>query len=316
MPPSAGNVGATLVATLGVEPQVITLALDALHAEGFPICQTHVVHTNPSFRPIGDALRRLQDEIPYYVRSRPPVEFRWIPVQDERHFPEDLLTETDAGLFLRVLYRTVRDLKRDGRQVHLLMAGGRKVMAAYAMVVAQLLFDDHDRVWHLLSEEGLLQSKAMHADDPAQTVLVPVPVLRWSLLPSTVREILVWDDPYRAIQRQRELQAHQRWQLLQVFWDRLTPAERTLVQALVELQGMNKELARSLGRDPKTIANQLQAIYTKYRSCMGLSAMTRVRSRLIADLVPVLSSLVGPDTHGHVGLKTHARRKRTPKIRV
>ena len=154
----------------------------------------------------------------------------------------------------------------------------------------------------------------MHADDPRQTVLVPVPVLQWSLLPSTVREILVWDDPFQAIRRQRELQDHQRWRLLQVFWDRLTPAERTLVRALVETQGTNKELAHTLGRDPKTVANQLQAVYAKFRACMGLPPTTQVRSRLIAGLTPVLAGRIGPYAHADMGERTHAARKRKPKI--
>lgn len=314
MSASVAAVAEALVASLGVEPQVVTLALDALRERGFPIRHVYVVHTNPSFRPIGEALRRLQAEIPYYANSHPPVDFAWIPVQDGPAFPEDLVTEADAGLFLRVLYQTVRDLKRSGSRTHLLIAGGRKVMAAYTMVVAQLLLEDTDAVWHLLSEERLLQSKAMHADDPRQTVLVRVPVLRWSLLPSTVRELLVWDDPYRAIQRQQELQDHQRWQLLHAFWDRLTPAERAVVRVLVETHGTTKEIARSLGRDPKTVAHQLESAYAKYRSCMGLTPGTRVRTRLIADLPPVLSSLVGPNTHASIGHRPHTRRKRTLEI--
>jgi len=313
MPASVDTVAEALVASLGVEPQVVTLALDALRERGFPIRYVYVVHTNPSFRPIGEALRRLQAEVSHYADGRPPVDFAWIPVQDGADFPEDLVTEAEAGLFLRVLYRTVRDLKRSGHRVHLLIAGGRKVMAAYTMVIAQLLLDDTDAVWHLLSEERLLQSKAMHADDPGQTVLVRVPVLRWSLLPSTIRELLVWDDPYRAIRHQQELRDRQRWQLLHAFWERLTPAERSVVRALVETHGTTKEIARSLGRDPKTVAHQLESAYAKYRSCVGLAPGTRVRTRLIADLTPVLSSLVGPNAHARMGLRPHARRKRTPK---
>ncbi len=36
---------AALVATLGTEPQVVTLGLDALRGRGEPICEVVVVHT-------------------------------------------------------------------------------------------------------------------------------------------------------------------------------------------------------------------------------------------------------------------------------
>ncbi len=55
------------------------------------------------------------------------------------------------------------ELKRKNYRVHLSVAGGRKVMAALRMVVAQLLFDEDDSVWYLLSEGKLLAEKAMHA---------------------------------------------------------------------------------------------------------------------------------------------------------
>jgi hypothetical protein len=196
-----------------------------------------------------------------------------------------------------VLYRTVAQLKRKGFRIHLSIAGGRKVMTAMGMVVAQLLLDEHDHVWHLLSEGKLLQSKAMHAQRSDKVALVPVPVLRWSLLPSTVQEILIWDDPYRAIERQRQLQQHQRWQLLNSFWQKLTSAEREVVKALVQHGGKAEVLAKRLNRSPKTVRNQLQSVYAKYRDHFDLPADTKVRERLIADLAPVLPSLDEGEAH-------------------
>lgn len=200
------------------------------------------------------------------------------------------MSERDAALLLRVLYRTVVHQKRLGRRVHLSIAGGRKVMAAYGMVVAQLLFDEDDRVWHLLSEGQVVADKVMHVDK-GRVSLVPVPVLRWALLPSTLQELLVWDDPYRAIERQRQLKERERRGLLGVFWERLTPAEREVVKLLVREGGTNAELARKLGRSPKTVANQLRAIYSKYRGCLGLEASgSAIRAQLVADLALYLRS--------------------------
>jgi len=286
-----------LVATMGVEAQVVTLTLDALLMCGFPIAQVCILHPNERQPAIASALQRLRKERSFYRQNG--LNLRWLfqPIQDGSHYPDDFVTEGDVALLLRVLYRTVAQLKRKGFRIHLSIAGGRKVMTAMGMVVAQLLLDEHDHVWHLLSEGKLLQSKAMHAQRSDKVALVPVPVLRWSLLPSTVQEILIWDDPYRAIERQRQLQQHQRWQLLNSFWQKLTSAEREVVKALVQHGGKAEVLAKRLNRSPKTVRNQLQSVYAKYRDHFDLPADTRVRERLIADLAPVLPSLDEGEAH-------------------
>lgn len=286
-----------LVATIGVEPQVVTLTLDALREQGFPIVCVCVLHPNERNPSIANAIQRLRKEQNFYRNLGANLRWLFIPIREGDHYPEDFATERDVALLLRVIYKTVKDLKRRGYRIHLSIAGGRKVMTAMGMVVAQLLLDEHDHVWHLLSEGPLLQSKTMHAQRSDKVALVPVPVLRWSLLPSTVQDILLWDDPYRAIERQRQLQQHQRWQLLNSFWQKLTPAEREVVRALVQHGGKAEVLAKRLNRSPKTVRNQLQSVYEKYRDHFDLPADTKVRELLIADLAPVLTSLDESGTH-------------------
>ncbi|GBD11339.1 hypothetical protein HRbin23_01002 [bacterium HR23] len=270
-----------VVATVGTEPQVVTLVVDALLRRGCPVSQVVVVHTHPSA--LQGALERLQQEEPYYSTRQPPIAFHYVPIRNGAHYPADIVTEADAVLFLQVLYRTVAHLKRQGWRVHLSVAGGRKVMSAYGMVVAQLLLGEEDYVWHLLSEASMLRSRQMHAQGQ-EVVLVPVPVLRWSLLPSALAELLVWDDPYRAIQRQRAMHAHQRRQTLTRFWAELTPAEQRVVRTLVLQGGDNAHIGRALGLSGKTVANHLRTVYDKYRTFIGVSAGQRLRERLIADL--------------------------------
>jgi len=220
----------------------------------WPIAEVAVVHTGPSAR--GDALQGWRAEEAHYAGRRPAIAFRYVPVRDEQRFPSDIVSEEDAALLLRVLYREVAAQKRARRRVHLCIAGGRKVMAAYGMAVAQLLLDEEDRVWHLLSPPHLLQSRQMHAGAD-RVVLVPVPVLRWSLLPSTLWELLLWDDPYGAIQRQREVRDRLRRRMLSEFWRELTTAERQVALALARSGGSNQELElvpKCSGR-PVLIAN-------------------------------------------------------------
>lgn len=280
-----------LVATVGVEPQVVTLTLDALLSSGHKIAAVYILHPNPQHPQIDAAVKRLQKERNFYANSKPPVRFHFVPIKADDLFPSDFATEQDVGLLLRVLYRTVAELKRKGYKVHLSIAGGRKVMTAMGMVVAQLLFDENDHVWHLLSEGVLLQSKSMHAENPKEVALVPVPVPKWSLMPSSIQELLLWDDPYRAIERQKQLHQQQSWQVLNSFWQKLTPAEREVVTALVKHGEKAQALAKRLNRSVRTVRNQLQSVYDKYREHFNLPPDAKVRDRIIADLSPVMALL-------------------------
>ncbi|RME82595.1 MAG: CRISPR-associated protein Csx14, partial [Caldilineae bacterium] len=95
-----------LIATLGTEPQVVTLALDLLRAKGYPIAEVVVVHT--AGQVIEPALRRLQVE---FARE-PEVGFRTVGVEDERGMVEDVGNEADTTAVLRTIYRTVLEEKR------------------------------------------------------------------------------------------------------------------------------------------------------------------------------------------------------------
>jgi len=277
----------TLVTMVGTEPQVVTLLFDALIKNGFPIDEVVVLHTNPSVVDIYNSLNCLEKEL----TSEEDITLRFVPIKSNDRFPEDICSEKDATLLLRVLYATVLKIKKAHRRIHLSIAGGRKVMAAYGMLVAQLLLDDNDHVWHLLSERSLLESRVMRSCDFSQISLINVPILRWVLLPSTLQELLLWNDPYKAILKQKELQEHTKVSFLTAFWHRLTHAEKQLLETLVKTGGTNKEIAQRLYKSPKTISNQLQSIYDKYASHTGISRRSGMRNRLISDLAPLMDSL-------------------------
>ncbi len=155
-----------LIATLGTEPQVVTLALDRLQEKGYPITEVVVIHTTGGI--VQPALARLAGE--FAAPGMCP--YRPVAVEDDRTPIADIATESDSAALLRTLYRAVLAEKRAGHLVHLSIAGGRKPMAVYGMVVAQLLFDENDHVWHLLSEGWRPgDERVMHTrpgDGPAQ----------------------------------------------------------------------------------------------------------------------------------------------------
>ena len=277
--------GESLVATLGTQPQVVTLVLDELRKRGFGIGRVVAIHTDDSQEPMRSCLSRLRAEFREYYSAPEPIEAEFIPLDGIA----DILTEEDAGVVFRTLYRTVLGEKRSGRRVHLSIAGGRKVMSVYGMAVAQLLFDDDDRVWHLVSEEVLHSGERLHASPGEEVVLVPVPILRWSMISPVMTELVLREDPWEALRvYRRKVERGDQIQLMYFLEQELRRSERKLVELLVREGLTNKELATRLGKSEKTVANQLSAVYEKYKRYRGLRVRPN-RSRLISDLRSIIS---------------------------
>lgn len=282
-----------LIATLGSEPQVITLALDWLRGRQHGITHAVVVYTAPTREPIRTAFTRLKTEVSHYRSSLPPVTFHFVPIErEDGSRPADIVTEQDAGAVFRTLYRQALQAKRTGCRVHLSVAGGRKVMSVYGMAVAQMLFDEDDHLWHVLSEGQLLADKRMHAEAGDDLVMIPIPVLRWSSISPAATELALTADPYRAVQKQRAMRETEALRRKSEFVQReLTQAERELLELLVRDPMPNTQLARRLHRSPKTVANQLSAIYDKFRD--RFSTARADRTILIAEFALLLAERRG-----------------------
>lgn len=236
-----------LVATLGAEPQVVTLALDALLASGVPIARVIVVHTLPDREPIAPALARLQAE--FVARQAYGPALLYVPFQlAGRQGPlQDVTTAEEISAAFESMVVLLRQLKHAGHTIHLCIAGGRKTMTAFAIASASLVFERHDRIWHLVSPPALVQSRALHASEGQAVQLVPVPVAAWRAA-SGVAEHRA-DDFLRRV---------------------LTPAEREVAELLLRTGASNAELARQLHKSPRTIANQLSSAYAKLQDYLDL----------------------------------------------
>ena len=274
----------TLIATLGSEPQVVTLTLDRLLAQGHAIDQVVVVYT--AAQAVQRAMDCLRAEFARAVY--PGTILREAPVLGPG-FVTDLKSEDDMWALLRTLYRELRRAKREGRIVHMAISGGRKVMAIAGMVVAQLLFDNDDRVWHLLSEGWQPGSEQqLHLPLEERVWLVPVPVLRWTDDVAIQLALGNLDDPAEAIRRQemlaRSLAMRRRKEFLE-HW--LSQAERQVAQAACD--GLdNAAIARRLHKSERTVANQLTRVYAKLGEWLGFPEQPPDRSVLIAEFAPYL----------------------------
>lgn len=268
-----------LIATLGTEPQVVTLALDVLRAKGYDIDRLIVIHTTN--RIIQPALEQLEQAF----LSDDALSYHTVAIDGQDGPIADVATEADTAAVLRTIYRVVLNEKRAGRLVHLSIAGGRKPMAVYGMVVAQLLFDEDDHVWHLLSRGWRPgDERVMHKRPDDGVTLVPIPVLRWSSVSPVATELALRDDPWEAIQAQRTMRRDEDWRRKREFVERwLTPAERDVVR--LASRGLdNAAIAERLGKAEKTVANQLTPIYGKLHEWRGYRTDVPVsRAVLVAE---------------------------------
>ncbi len=271
----------TLIATLGSEPQVVTIVLDELLKRNHPIGQVVVVYTAAEISQ--KAMARLAREFGGAVY--PHITLRAVPIVGARGAVEDFRDSQDMQALLSTLYHEVRDTKRNHRAVHLCVSGGRKVMGITAMVVAQLLFDANDRVWHLMSEGWMPGSEQrMHASPGDQVRLVPVPVLRWTDSAGLLAAFGELDDPEDALRRQEALaQADDLRRAREFVESKLTRAEREVVREAC--RGLeNAAIARRLSKSEATVANQLTSAYAKLNEFLGFPERAPNRAVLVATL--------------------------------
>ena len=267
-----------LIATLGSEPQVVTQVLDLLEARAYPIRKVIVVHTvGPS---VQEALARLAEEFKLLGNCCYQPE----PIVGEDGPVTDIATEADTAALLRTLYQTVLTEKRSAQQIHLSIAGGRKPMAVYGMVVAQLLFDENDRLWHLLSENWRPgDARVMHVQPGHEGHLVPVPVLRWSSISPVSTELALREDPWEAIQAQQLMRKQENWHRKREFVEHyLTLAEREVFRLACQAGLNNAIIAKKLGKAEKTVANQFTKIFKKLSDHFGMLEIID-RPKLVAE---------------------------------
>lgn len=275
---------AFLLATLGSEPQVVTIALQTLLEQGIPVETTIVIHTSESSPAIGRAL----DDVRRAFASPPfenvRLEFHAIT---QNGIPlRDIATQDEAQATFGDLYRLVKELKRQGHQIHFSIAGGRKIMALYGLAVAQLLCDPQDSLYYLFSESDLIRERRLLLEPEDRAQLVRIPFLRWTNDTALIADIQRFDDPLQAMGRGAELARIEEQRRWEVFCQHVLGRAEEAIVALIVREGLtNAQLAQRLCRSPKTIANQLTSIYVKLHDYLGERASGGVdRHTLIVHL--------------------------------
>lgn len=267
----------TLMATLGTEPQVVTIAMDLLAARGHQVTEVVVVHTDAAREPSLTSLTRLRAEMERLQAKDGQLTYREAEIRNEGQPLADIDDEAGAQATFRTIFAEALRVKRSDSVLHLCIAGGRKTMAVYGMAAAQLLFDEHDHLWHVVSFGKLLKEKRMHSEPGDQVSLVHIPVTRWSDVPPVLTEVGRLPDPQLAIEAIERRQAAEHRRRLSKFVEQvLTEAERAVVSLAVQGDSTYAQIAAELGRSARTVDSQLQAIYRKLETHFELDSATRV----------------------------------------
>ncbi|MCG9968437.1 CRISPR-associated protein Csx14 [Pelotomaculum terephthalicicum JT] len=271
-----------LIATVGTEPQVITLVLDSLLLKGCNIDEVVLFYTQSPL--VMGGIEKIQREIE--SEFYPKIILRSVLITGEKTALDDFRTANDVNSMLKIIYKVIKDYKQKGAKIHLSVSGGRKVMGIMAMVVAQILFRAEDRLWYLITEGWKPgNSQDMHISNLNSHLLIEVPVVRWeesSLLLgmeefASPLDLIRWQEKLiddKRMRRRREFVEH---------W--LSKAERQVAQ--LACQGWdNAMIAGYLHKQERTVVNQMTSIYGKMHEWLEFPDCRVERSVLIAELAP------------------------------
>lgn len=241
MMPTTTEPRTVLIATLGGQPQVVTFALDALLAQGQHFDEVVVISlAAPRYRA---AFRRLAEAFPGDQYAGRSCHFRGVVVQTRQLPLTDVTSTADADAVWRTVHDLVGTLKADGVRLHLLLTGGRRLLALLAVSAALLHLEHGDRVWHMFMPDAVQQrakdEALLHVDpvDSVQLIEVPLaplgayfPGIR-SLLSASPAQVLAaqtqWLDGVERARCQTVIAqlTGRQIETLQAFADGLTPQQ-------------------------------------------------------------------------------------------
>ncbi len=167
-----------LVAPLGSQPQVVTFALDLLLAQGVAVDEVVVIHlAAPRYR---QAYRRLAEAFPGDRYGERVIHLRGVAIMRQEHALDDIRNTADADAVWHTVHELIAALKGRGLRLHLLLTGGRRLMALMAVSAALLHLEHGDRAWHLYTPDEVVQAAyngvLLHVPAAAGVQLIEVPL--------------------------------------------------------------------------------------------------------------------------------------------
>ncbi len=267
------------IATLGGQPQIVTLTLDRLLARGYPIEEVIVVHLAPTNPRYQAALDRLAGEFQHDQYGPRAIACRYRPhlIQAYGKAVTDLDTDAAIEAVRNTFHVLLLQLKQQGATIHICISGGRRLLGYLALSLAPLVLRDQDGIWQLLSSDAVRaqtrDGAIMHLDDHPDIHLIRLPTLTLGqylvLSPHQVRTA----DALTTQSRQR-LDSREHARCRQV-WNKLNNRPRAVLRLIA--QGYNPtDTADQLTIAASTVSTHLNGIYAECRNAWDLAPETRI----------------------------------------
>lgn len=251
----------TLIAILGSKPQLVTLTVDCLYHTGEMPNEVIVVHASRERLETQKAILSLEGDFP---ENYPHINLQYLQLEKDGEPLKDVTSPDEVDVAFQMLYSAVRAVKMRDRCVHLLIAGGRRTLTVFGMAVAQMLFDDRDRLWHILSHPSLEASGRLHANTDEWARLISIPVISWGRLSPAFHILHSVDDPFVAAQQLSAFRLREQWDLARIFiLTKTSPAELLVVELLVREDLNQNQIAERLSLSQRTVEQHLRSVYRK-----------------------------------------------------
>lgn len=290
-PESVGAItrAATLLVTLGGQPQVVTFALDELLARGVAVTEVIALYLGGAAGESTRATRslaRLSAEFQGEHYGHRPMRFRPLPLRVGDKSLPDIRDETDADGVWRAVYQLVAELKTSGRILHICLSGGRRLLGLMTMSAAMLHFGHQDVLWHMYTPPDVTAEAEggaiMHLPPTAGFRLIRVPMMPWGSYFPALQELARPVSSEDVLDRPRRvLDAVERARCAAVI-ERLTPRQREVLRLLAAGETPQATAAR-LGRRLSTIDSHKTIILKECRNTWNLPEDIRLDYRFIYE---------------------------------
>ena len=301
MPPQLNCPLSILIAPVATKPQLITLALDCLQSRRSLPDEVIGIHTRGDRPATAAALQTLRADI---AQHYPHLKWHPLELSDGQGPLEDVVSPAEIEIAFAALYAVVRTAKLSERNVHLLIAGGRRTLTVLAMAVAQMLFDVNDRLWHLASHPALEASGRLHAAPEEWARLIEIPVITWGQLSPAFDALRDVTDPRQAIDRLRQMGLRAHWERARDFVSsRLSPAQQRVVELLVRDGLSNEGIGARLHLSERTVEQHLRSVFAAAADYWEMESVTRTQliallnlyyvTRLMPETTPNSTTIAG-----------------------
>lgn len=280
-----------LISTMGGQAQVVTFALDWLLGQGVEIDEVMVLHLSPQNNArVERALAQLQTELgghryEFGEQIIRPFRFRPVCLCCDGCPMDDIQDDKAANAVWETVYTLLVELKKQGRQLHLCVAGGRRMIGLQAFSAATLLFGHHDRLWHMYTPAEFLaraqDGAILHAGAQDGVRLIQVPMLSWGAYLPNVRA-LAQSTPQEVLAAQRQTMDTAERLRCQRVVDQLTPRQAEVLRAIAAGQ-KPQDAAASLCVQVRTVHAHKTAILETCRAVWGLPEGERLDYHFLRD---------------------------------